>query len=120
MSKPVHDFAIHAVLDLSGDIESNIAELRVTVVQHVLESEDEFHVLVWVVTDSGVEAGDAGEIEIDVIAAAVSHVDPIVVLYLETHDDFQQHYSSDPVPIFRALLQFFSDCLDRVNSSDVR
>ena len=63
---------------------------------------------------------DANGNEIDVIAAAVSHVDPIVVLYLETHDDFQQHYSSDPVPIFRALLQFFSDCLDRVNSSDVR
>lgn len=53
------------------------------------------------------------------IASAVSHVDPTVVLYLETRDDFLECFGDDPIPMFRALLQFFTDCLEGVNQSAV-
>ncbi len=46
------------------------------------------------------------------IATALGTTTPLGVLYLETDDDVSGNASADPMPVFRALKQTLSDCLN--------
>ena len=46
------------------------------------------------------------------IATALGNTTPLGVLYLETDDDISGNSSNDPMPVFRALKQTLSDCLN--------
>jgi hypothetical protein len=46
------------------------------------------------------------------IACSIGQTAPMGVLYLETSEDFVNDIGPDPMPVFRALRQTLSDCLN--------
>ncbi len=48
------------------------------------------------------------------VACSLGNAAPMGVLYLETSEDFATNFGPDPMPVFRALRQALSDCLNLI------
>lgn len=60
------------------------------------------------------EGSTAAGQRVTMIACSLGQAAPMGVFYLETSDDFVSEIGPDPMPVFRALRQALSDCLNLI------